>query len=143
MPKSYNDWIALIGQSLGILLVISTIFNFVVVKPLREKMDGGFKGQGERLGKVEVDVAAGLSDRASLHRQIEHVDFKVANMTEQFGRMEASIETLRKTVHDYHEDRVGDESDIRERLARIETKIDVTTDLKTALVAFAKEIKTP
>ena len=133
-PESVSAWVGLVVQVVGAVAIAVG----VSVRYIRGPLDERLKNHGERIGSVEGDIRANGVRIDTLIRNHDRNEFEVMAMRERMGQFEAAIASLRELLQRYHEERLAEDRRISEGLARIDERMNLFGELRTALVALAK-----
>lgn len=116
-PVSLGEWLTIAGV---IVATVIAVWRFVR-QPIMDKVNGfgdrlnehvgDSKKLDGRLGAVERTLSLSEADRSNLHESI--------------GRLTTEMQTLMKLTQRAEVSRAEDLGEIRERLVRIETKVDM------------------
>ena len=156
-PLTIGEWVALVVQLIGIAVVVLGVVWKAVKAPIDMKIDKlsghfdsefkqlktsleeKFKGQGERIGRVESEgshMEAKIQDLASKSLAQE---FQFSALMKDSGRIEGTLERLEKILSNRDRGHSELDTQIRERLAGIEAKMDIFENLSSVLQTYLKE----
>ena len=119
-PSTLSEWLEFLVH-LGIVLGAAGGFAWAVIRaPLVNQING----LGERVNDVEVGSTKHEANIQSLQRAKERSEFDRSALHERFGKLEGLFSRMVEAQDKAREDRHKNEQDMRDRLARIETKVD-------------------
>ena len=99
LPNSLSEWLGLVVQFVGTLVIVFTFALRHIRKPLQEEFDRRFAHHGERLGTAESNDAANKAARESHERQLERLHLQLGMAQETQGRHDERLERVfRRTV---------------------------------------------
>jgi len=132
LPSSLNEWVSLIVQFVAAAATAIAFSTRLIRKPLedalaaeRERTALAFKERGERIGALEATCSTNSARIEAVDRAGERLHLQMTSMAEHHGRLEERLGTLATTLQLYHDQRVQEDRLIGERLARIESKMDI------------------
>jgi chromosome segregation ATPase len=99
----------------------------------REKTQTRFSEHGMRIGEAEAAVRENRARIDTADRSTERLHLQMTAMAEQFGRHDSRMERLMAMMEEQERERLTEDRAIGERLARIETRMDVFQELRDAL----------
>lgn len=137
LPATLNEWLGLIVQFVvAVSAAIGVTVRFVR-RPLEEQaardrqhVDEKFKEQGERIGLLAQSLATNAAKIETTDRVVERLHLTQTALAEQFGRQDARMDRVLENQEKHERERLAEDRNIGERLARIETRLDVHDDLK-------------
>ena len=137
LPQDLNGWLSLVVQfTVAVAAALAFVVKFVR-KPLAEELarehaetEKGFKEQGERIGKVEGAASAGIARIEATDRVVERLHLTMTALSESHGRQDARLDRYLEVQERHERERLTEDRNIGERLARIETRLDVSEDLR-------------
>lgn len=137
LPSDLNGWLSLIVQfALAIAGAIAFVAKFFR-KPLqdeaqrdRDNAERHFKEQGERIGQLGQAVATNAARIETADRVVERLHLTQTSMAERLGGQDTRVDRLLELQERHERERLTEDRSIGERLARIETRLDVQEDLK-------------
>jgi hypothetical protein len=140
LPDTLSGWLSLVVQfALAVAAAVAFVAKFIR-RPLQEQAerDRGeserrFKEQGERLGALGQSITTNAARIEATDRVVERVHLTQTSLAEQFGRHDARMDRVMEMLEKHERERLAEDRSIGERLARIETRLDVYDDLKKAL----------
>lgn len=131
LPDTLAEWVGLIGAISALLTVYWAAMLRFIRAPLivtadrdRDKVDERFSQHGKRIGDLESEDKATAARVEGHEKLIERMDFKLTNISEQFGRHDARLERFLATVERQERERLEEDRKFAERLASFEAKID-------------------
>lgn len=131
LPDSLAEWVGLLGAATALLTVYWAAMLRFIRAPLiatadrdRDKVDERFGQHGKRIGDLEAEEKASGARVESHEKLIERLDFKVNNISEQFGRHDARLERFLATVERQERERLEEDRKFAVALAAFEAKID-------------------
>lgn len=110
----HGDWLAIIVQSLTIFGFLWAGFHYVVIAPMKKELAANAKTcteNGTDIKDLKSKQQASEFDRAALRQDVGRVEGVV-------GRNVQQLETIRAAAHQ-------DQIELVERLARIETNMNL------------------
>lgn len=137
LPDSLSGWLSLVVQ-FCLAVTAAITFNVRWIRqPLRDQADRDradaerhFKEQGERIGGVNQATATNAARIEATDRVVERLHLTLTSLSESFGRHDARMDRVMETLEKHERERLNEDRNIGERLARIETRLDVQDDLK-------------
>lgn len=120
MPTTFADWVAL---ALRMMVVAVTVAGFLwkVIKAPLETQVNGLGGRVKILEDGRTHDTA-LVDKHD--RSIERIENAMIEGQGRVARIEGSVERLIVAIERNRDANIEEDSEIRERLVRIETKLD-------------------
>ena len=143
---SPRDWLWLIIE-VGTIVAVVIAFVWRAVKmPLEFRMQNneskitdGLKSQGERLGKVELQAQSNETRTQELSGRMQQQAFEIAAVNKEVGRLEGILDRIDTNIGRLTEARHEEDSEIKERLARIETSMQIFGQIKDVLVMAVQQ----
>lgn len=137
LPATFNEWLGLIVQFvIAVSAAIGVTVRFIR-RPLEESAQRDrdetarhFKEQGERIGTMDHHVAANSAKIETADRVSERLHLTLTAMAERLGGQDTRVDRLLALQERHERERLNEDRTIGERLARIETRLDVQEDLK-------------
>lgn len=133
-PKAATDWLDL-GWKLA--LVVGAVLGFAL-RSIRGPLVTQINGLGGRLGYVESDLTTVKESVRNLERASELHAFQMSANSERMGAAQARTDRLEEMLLAQRQADSREDSEIKQRLAGIEAKIDVFGEMSEALVAIAR-----
>ncbi|MDQ3273622.1 MAG: hypothetical protein M3Q39_00970 [Actinomycetota bacterium] len=123
LPTSLSGWVSLAVQLGVVVLAVAGLLWRAIKKPLEDEING----LGRRVKIVE--------DKAMQHgtlidkndRSIERLGGAVVDGQKSVAKIEGVVERLVTAIERNRDAHAEEDSEIRERLVRIETKVDTLT----------------
>ena len=145
-PETLNGWLSLIVQ-FCLAVTAAITFNVKWIRqPLqeqatrdRESAAEHFKEQGERLGGMNAALSTNSARIEATDRVVERLHLTHTSLSEQFGRHDARMDRVMETLEKHERERLAEDRNTGERLARIETRLDVLDDIRQLLRAKAEK----
>lgn len=145
LPETLTGWVSVVVQLVVAITGAIAYVSRFIRKPLedqlaahREKNDEQFRNQGERIGRVENGCTTNAAKVDSTDRQVERLHLQFTSMAEQQGRWDERFTRLMDKMEEAGSERIREDREISDRLARIETKMEIFDQLNDALVALAR-----
>lgn len=139
-PDTLNGWLTLASQ---VAIVVGAVIGYCAAfirRPLREEAERDrervlqkFAEHGTRLGDVESGVRENRARLETMDKITERLHLQMTAMAEQFGRHDSRMERLMTVMEEQERERLNEDRQIGERLARIETRMDLFQELRDAL----------
>jgi hypothetical protein len=132
LPENLGGWVSLTVQFVAAATTAIVFSTRLIRGPLEralaieaERTERGFKEQGGRLGALEAGCSSNAARVEAVDRASERLHLQMTSMAEHHGRLEERLGALATTLQIYHDQRVQEDRMIGERLARIESKMDI------------------
>lgn len=131
LPTSLSEWVTLLVQLFLVAAAVAGFLWRVVKQPIDAKIaamgvdtEHTINGLG---GRVKV-IEEGCTHHSTLidkhDRAIERIEGEAVRDKERLFRLEGAIERLVTAIERNRDAHIEEDSEIRERLVRIETKVD-------------------
>lgn len=120
LPTSLAEWVSLVVQLGVVALAVAGVLWRVIKTPIVDMVNG----LGKRVSDIEERKTQHATTLDRHDRSIERLEGAVVDGKERIGRIEAGIERLVIAIERNRDAHAEEESEIRERLVRIETKVD-------------------
>lgn len=137
LPESLSGWLSLIVQFVVAVTATMAVALRMIRGPLqaqasadRTENERRFKDHGERLGAVNQTAATNAARIETTDRAVERMHLTQTSLAEAFGRQDARMDRVLDMQEKHERERLTEDRNIGERLARIETRLDVHEDLK-------------
>lgn len=120
LPRTLAEWVSLAVQLSVVALAVAGFLWRVIKAPIVDMVNG----LGKRVTEIEERKMqhATMLDRHD--RAIERLESAVVDGKERISRIEIGIERLVSAMERNRDAHSEEDSEIRERLVRIETKVD-------------------
>lgn len=138
LPDSLSEWLGVVVQFVGTLVIVVTFALRHIRKPLQEEFDRRFAGHGERLGTAESNDAAGKAAIESHERQLERLHLQLGMAQETQGRHDERLERVLMKLEQHERERLNEDRQISVQLARLEEQMKIMGPLAQALISIAK-----
>ena len=137
LPDTLSGWLSLVVQfCLAVTAAIAFAAKFIR-QPLqeqatrdREEAERRFREHGERLGGMSQSIATNSAKIETADRVVERLHLTQTAMAERLGGQDTRVDRLLELQERHERERLTEDRNIGERLARIETRLDVQEDLK-------------
>lgn len=136
-----RDWLWLIFEVAAITAAVVAFVWRAVKLPLEyrmadneRKITDGLKQQGERIGDLELSCQANSTRADEISRVQQQQAFEIASANKEIGRLEGILDRIDNNINQMANARHEEDTDIRERLARIETSIQIFGQIRDVLV---------
>jgi len=137
LPDTLSGWLSLVVQFVAAISVAVAFNVRLIRRPLqeeaardRENTDKHFKEQGERIGALGQQAATNAARIETADRASERLHLTMTTLAERFGSQDTRVDRLIELHERGERERLTEDRTIGERLARIETRLDVQEDLK-------------
>lgn len=148
LPDDLSGWLSLVMQfCLAVSVTVAFVLRFIR-QPIqeqaardREKNEERFKDHGERIGGIGQHASTNAARIEATDRVVERLHLTQTALSEQFGRHDARMDRVMEMLEKHERERVAEDRNIGERLARIETRLDVQDDLKKMFTQILSERK--
>jgi len=137
LPNTLSGWLSLAVQLFFVVSAITAFNVRLIRKPLqeeaqrdREASERHLKEQGERMGSMAATVATNAARIEATDRVVERLHLTQTAMSERLGGQDTRVDRLLALQERHERERLTEDRTIGERLARIETRLDVQEDLK-------------
>jgi chromosome segregation ATPase len=120
MPTSLSEWVSLAVQLSVVTLAVAAFLWRVIKQPIVDMVNG----LGKRVKEIEERKSQHAASLDKHDRSIERLEGAVVDNKERLGRIEGSVERLVTAMERNRDANMEEDSEIRERLVRIETKVD-------------------
>jgi chromosome segregation ATPase len=142
LPDSLSEWLGVVVQFVGTMVIVVTFVLRHIRKPLQEEFDRRFAHHGERLGTAESNDAAGKAAIESHERQLERLHLQLSMATETQGRHDERLERVLMKLEQHERERLNEDRQISVQLARLEEQMKIMGPLAQALISIAKSSNT-
>lgn len=129
-PNSLAGTVSLVVQFCGAVSVTIAVTMRWIRRPLQEQADRDraetdrhFKEQGERIGGVSASLATNIARIEATDRVVERLHLTQTSLSEAYGRQDARVDRLMEVVEKGNRERLDEDRQIGERLARMETQL--------------------
>lgn len=137
LPDTLSGWLSIAVQfTLAITGAVAFTLRWIrdplKAQAERDRADSErhFKDQGERIGGLATSVSTNNARIEATDRVVERLHLTQTSLSEAFGRHDARMDRVMETLEKHERERLAEDRNIGERLARIETRLDVHDDLK-------------
>lgn len=133
-PTTAESWLTVIGAILAAVITVGTLLwrTARLQTKLEDKINGlggalteKFKEQGERIGKAESNCSSHGAAIEGLLRADIQMGLQLDTNTREVTRAATENETLDKAFHLHLREAAQIETRIRERMARIEERLQI------------------
>lgn len=119
-------WLALALEFLAILVAVGALLWRTIKQPLEDQTNG----LGKRVTAVELVNKAHEARLAELDRALYDSRRDRTEMHEHIGRIEANLDRVVAAMEKNRNSQVEEDGSIRDRLTKIETKVDILLERK-------------
>ena len=119
-PNTLAEWLALLVQ---VSVVIAAVAGFAW-QTIRAPLVNQINGLGHRVQTVETGCTQHQANIEGLQRAKERAEFDRMAIHERMGKVEGMFTRMIEQQEKARDERHSDEQEVRERLARIEIKVD-------------------
>lgn len=135
-----DSWLGLIIRvAVTVLAVLAFVWR-VIRAPIMEQING----LGTRVNASTESCATLGAKVGSLERQHELMSFQQQANSERMGKLEGKLDKVDDNISKFRDHSGSEESEIKERLAGIESRMTIFSEIRDALLTIAKNSgKTP
>ena len=131
-PTTASGWVLLIGGALSIMTVMSGLIGKWLdrrINAMGERLTVSINGVGSRVETVEKSCVSNATLIGENAKKLQTSEFDRASLHEDVGRLENGLAAHSEAINDLRETLHADQKQIIDRLARIESKVDVAQAL--------------
>lgn len=137
-----GGWLGIVVQSLTILGVLWAVFQYVVIKPLKEHMVEADKDYTESLARTDKHCTENYTQIAELNKKMQASEFDRAALRQDVGRVEGVVSRNVQQLETIRADAHKDQLELVERLARIETNMNIAAAMDRLGEKIVQALKT-
>jgi chromosome segregation ATPase len=154
-PSNVSEWVGLLVQLFTVIaVVLGAVWNLMrrtiasvqthfdtKLAQLEKNLEERFKNQGERIGENESLISKAHSSIHDLQLKSQTQEFQLLEIAKDNGRIEGTLSRLEEILSKRDRGQSEIDTQIRERLAGIEAKLDIFSDLGSIAKTYMKERK--
>jgi chromosome segregation ATPase len=154
-PSNVSEWVGLLVQLFTVIaVVLGAVWNLMrrtitsvqthfdtKLAQLEKNLEERFKNQGERIGENESLISKAHSSIHDLQLKSQTQEFQLLEIAKDNGRIEGTLSRLEEILSKRDRGQSEIDTQIRERLAGIEAKLDIFSDLGSIAKTYMRERK--